>query len=100
MEWVASIFDAAQQWIFESVMQPLLFAMGLGGILESGYDAAGWLLVGALQIAVICLVIGPLQKWRPVELVVDRAAVRVDVLYTLDPSTWVVPRRDVLLWRQ
>lgn len=83
MEWVASIFDAAQQWIFESVMQPLLFAMGLGGILESGYDAAGWLLVGALQIAVICLVIGPLQKWRPVELVVDRAAVRVDVLYTL-----------------
>ena len=83
MEWVASIFDSAQQWVFESVMQPLLFAMGFGGILESGYDAAGWLLVGILQIAVICLVIGPLQRWRPVEPVIDRAAVRVDVLYTL-----------------
>lgn len=40
MEWVASIFDSAQQWVFESVMQPLLFAMGFRGILESGYDAA------------------------------------------------------------
>ena len=43
----------------------------------------GGLLVGMLQIAVICLVIGPLQKWKPVEPVVNKAAVRVDVLYTL-----------------
>ena len=45
--------------------------------------AAGWLLVGILQIAVSCVVIGPLQKWKPVEPVVNKAAVRVDVLYTL-----------------
>lgn len=83
MDWVAGVFDAAQQWVFESIIQPLLFIMGLGGILESGYVAAGWLLVGMLQIAVICLVIGPLQRWKPVEPVIDKAAVRVDVLYTL-----------------
>lgn len=83
MDWVAGVFDAAQQWVFESTIQPLLFIMGLGGILESGYVAAGWLLVGMLQIAVICLVIGPLQRWKPVEPVIDKAAVRVDVLYTL-----------------
>jgi sterol desaturase/sphingolipid hydroxylase (fatty acid hydroxylase superfamily) len=29
------------------------------------------------------LVIGPLQIWRPVELLTDKAAVRVDVIYTL-----------------
>ena len=83
MDWVAGVFDAAQQWVFENTIQPLLFMLGLGGILESGYVAAGWLLVGMLQIAVICLVIGPLQKWKPVEPVVNKAAVRVDVLYTL-----------------
>lgn len=83
MDWVAGVFDAAQQWVFENTIQPLLFMLGLGGILESGYVAAGWLLVGMLQIAVICLVLGPLQKWKPVEPVVNKAAVRVDVLYTL-----------------
>ena len=69
--------------VFENTIQPLLFMLGWGGILESGYVAAGWLLVGMLQIAVICLVLGPLQKWKPVEPVVNKAAVRVDVLYTL-----------------
>ena len=83
MDWVAGVFDAAQQWVFENTIQPLLFMLGWGGILESGYVAAGWLLVGMLQIAVICLVLGPLQKWKPVEPVVNKAAVRVDVLYTL-----------------
>ena len=39
--------------------------------------------MGMLKIAVIGLVIGPLQKWKPVEPVVNKAALRVDVLYTL-----------------
>jgi sterol desaturase/sphingolipid hydroxylase (fatty acid hydroxylase superfamily) len=39
--------------------------------------------VGLLQIAVMVAVIVPLQRWRPVEPVVDRQAIRVDILYTL-----------------
>lgn len=48
----------------------------------------------------ICLVIGPLQKWRPVELVVDRAAVRVDVLYTLIHRLGLFRVAMFFLWRQ
>jgi sterol desaturase/sphingolipid hydroxylase (fatty acid hydroxylase superfamily) len=76
-------FGIAQQWLFEAAVQPALFALGLGHILEDGYAATGWLLVGLLQIAVMLLVIAPLQRWRPVEPVTDRAAIRTDVLYTL-----------------
>lgn len=83
MEWLGNVFDAAQQWLFESLLQPVMFAVGLGSQLESGYEAAGWVLVGLLQLAVIALVIGPLQHWRPVEPVRDRATVRTDILYTL-----------------
>ena len=54
-------------------MQPLMFALGMGNLLEDGYAATGWLLVGLLQIAMLLLVIGPLQRWRPVEPVTDRA---------------------------
>jgi len=77
------LFHDAQQALFEGAVQPLLFAAGLGNLLEDGYRATGWLLVGLLQLAVIVLVFGALERWRPVEPVADRAAVRVDVLYTL-----------------
>ena len=83
MNWLEEAFGAAQQGLFEAVVQPLMFMLDLGNLLEDGYAATGWLLVGLLQIAVMLLVIAPLQRWRPVEPVTDRAAVRTDVLYTL-----------------
>ena len=83
MEWLTDLFAQAQQGLFETVVQPAMFALGLASLLEDGFDATGWLLVGLLQIAVLLLVIGPLQRWRPVEPVTDRAEIRTDVLYTL-----------------
>jgi len=76
-------FGLVQQGLFEQLVQPLMFALGLGHLLEDGYRGTGWLLVGGLQIVVLVTVIGTLQRWRPVEPVTDRHAVRVDVLYTL-----------------
>lgn len=76
-------FDTAQQWLFETVFQPVMFAAGLGNLLEEGYAAAGWFLVGLLQLLVLVAVIGPLQRWRPVEPVTDPAAIRSDMFYTV-----------------
>ena len=76
-------FDAAQQWLFEAVIGPAAFALGAGHLLEDGYAAAGWVVAGLLQIAVMLLLIGPAQCLWPAEPVTDRAAIRVDVLYTL-----------------
>ena len=83
MDWFAGQFSDLQGLLFESVLQPLMFNLGLGNFLEDGYTATGWLLVGLLQLTVLLAVIGPLERWRPVEPVLDRAAVRVDVIYTL-----------------
>jgi sterol desaturase/sphingolipid hydroxylase (fatty acid hydroxylase superfamily) len=83
MDWLENGFSLAQQWVFESVIEPVMFVLGLGQFLEDGYAAAGWLLVGVVQILVLVAVIGPLQRFRPVEPVVDRRSVRTDVLYTL-----------------
>ncbi len=76
-------FAQLQTWLFEALVQPLMFATGLAGFLENGYDATGWFLVGLIQLAVMLLVIVPLQRWRPVEPVTDRVAIRTDILYTL-----------------
>ncbi|MES2952765.1 MAG: sterol desaturase family protein [Pseudomonadota bacterium] len=80
---LVGVFSAAQLWLFETVVQPLMFELGLAGVLEQGFDATGWLLVGLLQILVLVAVIGPLQRWWPVEAVTDRATIRTDMLYTV-----------------
>jgi sterol desaturase/sphingolipid hydroxylase (fatty acid hydroxylase superfamily) len=76
-------FSAVQQALFEGLVQPLMFALGGASLLEDGFIATGWLLVGLLQLAVIAVVFGALERWRPVEPVRDRAAVRTDIVYTL-----------------
>lgn len=83
IEAFADGFSEVQQWMFESLIQPLMFWLGLANLLEDGFGATGWLLVGLIQIAVLVAVVGPLQRWRPVEAVTDRATIRTDILYTV-----------------
>ena len=78
-----NLFAATQQWLFESLVQPAAFGLGLGNRLEDAFDATGWLLVGLLQLLVLLVVIGSLQRWRPVDAITDRKAVHTDVIYTL-----------------
>ncbi|MEY3460825.1 MAG: hypothetical protein RLZZ03_478 [Pseudomonadota bacterium] len=80
--WAGDALAAWQEALFAWVA-PLLFSLGLGNFLEDAYAASAWLLAGLLQISVLLLVIGPLQRWRPVEPVTDRATIRTDIIYTL-----------------
>ena len=83
MDTLSQWFGECQQWLFETLVQPALFHLGLSNFIEDGYDATMWLLVGLLQIALLVLVFGPLQRLRPVEPVTDRRQIGIDVLYTL-----------------
>ncbi len=83
MDGLTDLFGNAQQWLFEQIVQPLMFQLGMGNLLENGYSGTGWLLIGLLQLAVMLLVFKAFERWKPVEPVTDRAAVRVDVIYTL-----------------
>jgi sterol desaturase/sphingolipid hydroxylase (fatty acid hydroxylase superfamily) len=72
-----------QSWLFEGLVQPLLFALQMGNRLEDAYIATGWVMMGLLQLLLMVVVIAPLQLLRPVEPVTDRATIRTDVVYTL-----------------
>ncbi|WP_368922346.1 sterol desaturase family protein [Comamonas aquatica] len=82
-ETLSQWFGQAQQGLYEGVVQPVLYYAGMASLMEDAFEATGWLLVGLLQLLVLVLVIAPLQRWRPVEAVTDRRAIRVDMLYTL-----------------
>ena len=83
MDALTDIFDTLHQHFFEGLVQPVLMALGWGGYLERAYEGSIWLLFGLGQLLVLLAVLGPLQRWRPVEPVTDRATVRTDMLYTL-----------------
>ncbi len=83
MDWLENLFSVVQQWLFETAVQPAMFALGLGNLLEDAYAATAWFMVGLIQIAILLAIIGPLQRWRPAEPVTDRATIRTDILYTV-----------------
>ncbi|MDC8786731.1 sterol desaturase family protein [Roseateles koreensis] len=83
IEAIVDGFNQAQLYLFEGVVEPLVFGLGGGNLLEEAFAATGWLLAGLIQILVMLTFIRALERWRPVEAVTDRAAVHVDVVYTL-----------------
>ncbi|MFZ2736968.1 MAG: sterol desaturase family protein [Burkholderiaceae bacterium] len=83
MDWFVDLFEFFRQWLFEQAVLPVMFALGWGNLLEVGFEATAWFLIGLLQISFLILLVGPLQRWRPVEPVLDRQTIRVDILYTL-----------------
>ena len=83
IDWISNLFDSLQLALYENVVQPVVFGLGFGNLLEDAYDATGWLLLGLMQIGFILLGIAVLERRWPVEPVTDHAAVRDDVVYTL-----------------
>ncbi|CAM3299531.1 sterol desaturase family protein [Polaromonas hydrogenivorans] len=86
MDWLTGIFAGVQAWLFQALVQPALFALDLSSLFEDAYAATAWFMMGVIQIIILLAVIGPLQRWRPVEAMdspSERASIRVDVLYTL-----------------
>ena len=86
MDWITGIFAMAQGWLFETLVQPVLFALDMGSLFEDAYVATAWFMLGVIQIIILLTVIGPLQRWRPVEgrpSPSERAGIRTDILYTL-----------------
>ncbi len=76
-------FAVVHGWLFETLVQPVVFAVGAGDVVEQAYDGTELFLFGCLQVALLYMVLRPLEAWRPAERWADRRAVRVDVLYTL-----------------
>ena len=48
MDALIDLFAAAQSLLFETLVQPLVFALGLGQWMEVAFEGTGWLLVGLL----------------------------------------------------
>ena len=91
MDALVALWAQAHAALFESVVQPAVFHLGLVSWLEASFDATEIFMIGAAEVVVLAVALGALEKWRPVEVWADRRAVRVDVAYTLLVRLGVLP---------
>lgn len=83
MDSLLELFYRAQGWLFETAVQPLVQFFGLGSVAGDAFNGTAWLLAGLIQLVFIAVVLGLLERWRPVEQWTDKQPVRVDFIYTL-----------------
>ena len=88
---LGSAIAQTQGWLHEQLVQPLLFELGLMRFAEEAFDSIEWVLIGLIEIALLALILTPLERRFPVEAVTDRRAVRIDILYTLLHRLGAVP---------
>lgn len=91
IEYFSQVFASAHRAVFESAVLPAVYGLGLGGYAEQAFDWTEFFLVGVVEISLMVIVLGALEKWRPVEPVSDRAAKRTDMIYTVIHRIGVIP---------
>lgn len=76
-------FAWVQGWLFEQWIQPALFRLGLNHLSEQAFDATEQLLSGGLEIGLLIVVLGTLERFFPAEKQDDVQSKRLDRLYTV-----------------
>ena len=88
---IAGWFGALQGALFQSLVLPLLQLAGLAVYTEDAFNATEDVLWGAIEVALLMLLLIPLERRYPAERFARGAAVRTDVIYTLLHRLGLVP---------
>ena len=83
MQLFSDWLGAAQGWLFETAIQPLVFQFGFGEFIEEAFEGTEWLLIGMLELFLLFLVLRPLEAMIPVHKLTDPRARWNDFLYTV-----------------
>ncbi len=94
---VTEQFAALHGHVFETGVLPVLHELGLGGYAEQAFDGTEFFLIGAIEVTMLAVVFGLLEKWYPAEVQSDDGAKRVDVIYTMLHRLGFIPLLMFLL---
>jgi sterol desaturase/sphingolipid hydroxylase (fatty acid hydroxylase superfamily) len=96
-EWITNLFAALQDRVFETAVLPVMYATGLGGYAEQAFDWTEFFLIGAIEILLLAIFLGALEKWRPLEMHTSVGEKKIDVIYTLINRLGFVPLATFLM---
>jgi sterol desaturase/sphingolipid hydroxylase (fatty acid hydroxylase superfamily) len=90
-DFLSSQFDALFAFVFADVVQPALFSLGLMEYWDEALAGTQTLILGMIEIALLALIVLPLQRIAPAEPVQQGTAIRTDFAYTLINRLGVLP---------
>ena len=79
---LVELFSAAQGWLFESAVQPFIYHFDFGEFTEEAFEGTEWFLIGLCELALLYLVLRPLEALIPVHAFSGRGARWNDFIYT------------------
>ena len=82
INFITEQFAALHGHVFETGVLPIVHALGMGGYAEQAFDGTEFFLIGAIEITLLAVILGAVEKLRPVEVQADAGVRRVDVIYT------------------
>jgi len=91
MEALTALWADMHRWLFEAVVAPVVYALGFTTYLEQAFDATEFFLIGVIEVALLAIVLGALERWRPADSQPDPKAIRVDIAYTLLHRLGIAP---------
>lgn len=91
MQFLTDWFVLIQGWLFDTLVQPVLFALGLASYVEMGFEGIEFALLGVIELTIAYALMRPLEAWWPAEHWTQRRAVRVDVIYSVLNRLGIVP---------
>jgi sterol desaturase/sphingolipid hydroxylase (fatty acid hydroxylase superfamily) len=81
---ISGAYSSLQEWIFSTIVAPLLYRFDLMSWAEDVFDGLDWFLFGCMQILLIFTVLRTWERLNPAERQERFAAsTKADVLYTL-----------------
>jgi sterol desaturase/sphingolipid hydroxylase (fatty acid hydroxylase superfamily) len=91
IDWLLQQFESAVGFVYTSVVEPALFALGWMSWAERAFDATSFFVGGLLQVIAIIAICWPLERVAPAQRIVDRRNVSTDVIYTLVNKLGLLP---------
>ncbi|MEC5215435.1 sterol desaturase/sphingolipid hydroxylase (fatty acid hydroxylase superfamily) [Actimicrobium sp. GrIS 1.19] len=80
---IVDLFGQAQGWLFQTVIEPVIYLTGLGEFTEQAFEGTEWLLIGACEIVLLFIVLRPLEALMPAQPITDPRARWIDFIYTV-----------------
>lgn len=90
-EFLVARFTELHGWLFEALVQPVLYRLGFMAYSEMAFDGSELFLLGVVELAVLYAIFRPLEALAPVEKWPDRHDADSDFLYSAISKLGVLP---------
>jgi len=84
-------FEAIVGSVYATLIDPMVFSLGLMSWAERAFEGTTFAVAGALQVAATALICIPLERLAPVQPIADARSVRTDIAFTLFSKLGLIP---------